>query len=355
MVKQKRKKYPSVHFPDGKWKWIIFSLLSVLLALMIFFTYRVLGPNTAPFSDHKFFYIHSGSSYRQVVSALEEQGIVKHLKSFEWVARKLDYPTHVHAGKYDIHKGMSNLAIVRLLRSGRQTPVRLVINKLRTKADFASLISGKLEPDSLTMMTLLNDEVYLRQYGLDTNSALCAVIPNTYQFFWNTSPEDVFARLEKEKEKFWTPKRRAEADSIGLSEQQVYIMASIVEEETNKSRDKPLIASVYLNRLRAGMRLAADPTARFAVGDFSLRRITSKQTAFLSPYNTYLHTGLPPGPICTPSIKTIDAVLDAPETNYYYFCAKPDFSGYNVYAATYTQHLRNARAYQKALDSLQIH
>jgi UPF0755 protein len=181
------------------------------------------------------------------------------------------------------------------------------------------------------------------------------VIPNTYQFFWNTSAEGVFKRLNREKEKFWTPERRAEADSLGLSVNEVYILASIVEEETNKSRDKPLVASVYLNRLHAHMPLAADPTARFAAGDFSLKRITSRQTTLKSPYNTYLHPGLPPGPICTPSIKTIDAVLHAPSTPYYYFCAKPDFSGYNNYARNYSRHLRNARAYQKALDSLRIH
>jgi UPF0755 protein len=351
----KRKKYRLFRASNGRWKWIAFFILSLCLALAIYYGYRILGPNTTPFSDHKYFYIHSGSTYRDVVRALEQQGIIKHTGSFEWLARKLDYPAHVYAGKYDIRAGMSNLAIIRLLRSGRQTPVRLVINKLRTKADFASLISKKLEPDSATMMALLNDEVYLRQFGLDTNTALCAVIPNTYQFFWNTSAEDAFKRLKKERDRFWNTNRKARADSLGLSRNQIYILSSIVEEETNKNSDKPLIASVYLNRLRSGMPLAADPTARFAMGDFSLRRITGAQTAFESLYNTYRHAGLPPGPICTPSIKTIDAVLRAPKTNYYYFCARPDFSGYNVYASTYNEHLKNARAYQKALDSLNIH
>lgn len=354
MARKKRRKNRLSVSRKNKWKWPLFLLLSIAIAFVIYFAYRIYSPNTAPFSDHKYFYIHTNSSYNDVVNALEKQGIVKNIKSFEWLAKKLHYPTHVHAGKYNIKAGMSNLAIIRLLRSGRQTPVDLVIIKLRTKADFASYVSKKLEPDSATIMALLNDQVYLRQYGLDTNSALCAVIPNTYEFFWDVSAEDIFKRLEKEKERFWNDTRTKKADALGLTPKQVYIMASIIEEESNKTKDKKLIASVYLNRLHTGMRLMADPTARFAVGDFTLQRITSKQTSFPSPYNTYLNTGLPPGPICTPSINTIDAVLDAPETDYYYFCAKPDFSGYSAFATNLREHLKNARAYQKALDSLNI-
>lgn len=353
MAKKKRTKRRAA--PRGKkWKWPLFIFLSAALAVLIYFSYRVFGPNTTSFGDHKYFYIHSNATYGSTLRALKEQGIVKHIRSFEWLARKLDYPRHVHPGKYEIKPGMSNLEIIRLLRSGRQTPVRLVITKVRTKADFAALISRSLEPDSVTVMALLHDNVYLRQYGLDSNSALCAVIPNTYEFFWNTSAEDVFKRLENEKERFWNDKRKAEAEAIGLTPKQVYIMASIIEEETNKTKDKRLIASVYLNRMHAGMRLMADPTVKFALGDFSLRRIFHKQTAYSSPYNTYQNSGLPPGPICTPSINTLDAVLQAPETGYYYFCAKADFSGYSVFASTLGEHMRNARAYQKALDSLNI-
>lgn len=354
MARKKRKQNRSSGSRKKRWKWLLFVVLSVVVACVIYFSYRVFGPNTAPFSDHKYFYIHTNSSYRDVIHTLKEQGIVKNVKSFDWLAKKLNYPTHVHAGKYNIKAGMSNLDIIRLLRSGKQIPVDLIIIKLRTKADFASFVSKRLEPDSATIMALLTDQVYLRQFGLDTNTALCAIIPNTYEFFWNTSAEDIFKRLEKEKERFWNDKRTAEADSLGLTPKEVYIMASIIEEETNKTKDKRLIASVYLNRLHTGMRLMADPTARFAVGDFTLRRITAKQTSFPSPYNTYTVKGLPVGPICTPSINTIDAVLHAPETDYYYFCARPDFSGYSAFATNLREHLKNARAYQKALDSLNI-
>lgn len=353
MAKKKRKKSGFTN-TRKKWKWPLFFILSAALACFIYFAFRIFGPNTTSFSDHKFFYIHSNASYSNVISALRQQGIIKNVKSFEWLAGKLDYPTHVHAGKYEIKSGMSNLEIIKLLRSGRQTPVKLVINKIRTKADFAAFISQKLEPDSATVLALLNDNVYLRQFGLDSNTVLCAVISNTYEFFWNTSAENIFKKLEKEKERFWNDKRKAEATAHGLTPKEVYIMASIIDEETNKPKDKKLIASVYMNRLQKGMRLMADPTVKFAIGDFTLRRIFSKQTSFDSPYNTYRYLGLPPGPICTPSINTIDAVLQAPATDYYYFCAKPDFSGYSAFASTLSEHNKNARAYQKALDSLNI-
>ena len=355
MAKHRKKRRKSSLPSDNYRKWILFCALSLIVSFIIYFSYRIIGPNTEPFSDHKYFYIHTGSTYNEVLTALRKQGIVKHIGSFGWLAQKLDYPHHVHAGRYEIRAGMSNLAIIRLLHSGRQTPVKLVINKLRTKADFASFVGFKLEPDSATIMNLLNDPVYLRQFGLDTNDVLCAVIPNTYLFFWNTSAEALFKKLEEEREKFWNKKRKSEAASLGLTDNEVYILASIVEEETTKNKDKLLVASVYLNRLHSGMRLAADPTARFAAGDFDIRRITSRQTSVSSPYNTYLNKGLPPGPICTPSVNTIDAVLHAPKTPYYYFCANASLSGYNVYAVTYKEHLKNARAYQQALDSLNIH
>lgn len=339
----------------GRFRWVSFLILSLLLALGTYEGLRIFGPNTQPFSDHRYFYIRSGSSYDQVKAALQQQGIIRDLRSFDWLARRIGYPSHVLAGRYRILRGMSNFQILQLLHSGRQTPVNLVLNKVRTKEELAALVAARLEADSTSMMTLLEDPVYLRTYGLDTNTALCAVLPDTYQFYWNSTAESVFARFVKASQRFWTPARRALADSLHLSPDQVYILASIVEEETNAAHDKPLIASVYLNRLRLGMRLSADPTVKYATGDFSLKRITDRQTSVASDFNTYLHNGLPPGPICTPSIQTLKAVLHAANTNYLYFCAKPDFSGYHAFASTFQQHLKNARRYQKFLDSLQIH
>lgn len=317
---------------------------------LVYISYRVFGPNTKAFGDNKYFYVRTNSTYNNVLDGLEEQGIIRNRNSFDWVAQKLDYPSRVKAGRYKINRGMSNFDIARLLRSGKQAPVVLVINKLRTKDDFVRKISNNLEADSGVLRSLMHDVVYLRQFGLDTNTVMCVVVPNTYEFYWNTGAETVFKKLEKEREEFWTPERKEKADKLKLSENQVTILASIVEEESNKNDEKPLIASVYLNRFRKGMRLQADPTVKFALQDFGLKRIRENHTLFDSPYNTYRYEGFPPGPICTPSEKTLNAVLNTPETDYLYFCARSDFSGYHAFAATYAEHLVNARKYQAELN-----
>ena len=239
-----------------------------------------------------------------------------------------------------------------MLRSGNQSPVNLVITKLRTKEDLAKKLGNNFECDSISVLQFLNNNDSLSKYDLDSNTAMTAVIPNTYILKWNNTPSTIFKKLFTEKEKFWNNKRKQQAAALQLSEKEVYTLASIVEEETNEEDDKGKIASVYINRMRTGMKLAADPTVKFAMKDFGLKRIYFKHLSYPSPFNTYQHTGLPPGPICTPSIKTIDAVLNAPSTDYLFFVAKPDFSGYSNFASTYEEHQKYARAYQQALDSI---
>ncbi len=317
---------------------------------LVYVSYRVFGSNTRAFGDNKYFYIHTGSTYNDVVDGLQQQGIIRNASSFNWLAKELGYPAKVKAGRYKISHGMSNFDIVKMLRSGKQSPVTLVINKLRTKEDFVHKVSNNLEADSTTLRAMLKDQVYLRQFGLDTNTVMCAVVPNTYEFYWNTSADAAFRKLEKAMDNFWTDERKAKAKALGLTPIQVTILASIVEEETNKNDEKPLVSSVYLNRYRKGMRLQADPTVKFALQDFGLKRIREGHTQFDSPYNTYRYEGLPPGPICTPSEKSITAVLNTPETDYLYFCARADFSGYHAFAATYSEHLENARKYQAELN-----
>jgi UPF0755 protein len=337
------------------WLRRIAVVLACLLAgALVVAAYLLMGPNTKAFGDKKYFYVRTGSNYQDVLDGLKEQGIIGSAATFNIVAKRLDYPARVKAGRYEIKKGMSNLDIVRILRSGRQAPVRLVINKLRTKEDFVRLVSRNLEADSLTMEALLQDPVYLRQFGLDTNTVMSAVMPNTYEFFWNTTAVKVFEKLENSYEKFWTDERKAKATALGLSRAEVTILASIVEEETNRHDEKPAMASVYLNRLRTGMRLGADPTVKFAVKNFALKRIRGEHLEYDSPYNTYRYSGLPPGPICTPSVKSIDAVLTPADTEYLYFCARPDYSGYHDFASSYKEHMENARAYQKWLNSRNI-
>ncbi len=332
-------------------KKIIGITIILVLLLGFVFGWNFFGPVTkAPAKE--FVYIPTGSTYADVVKNLVSNGVISGDFFFNIVAKQAKYPQNVKPGKYEIPEGSSIVALVRTLKRGTQVPVKLVINKFRTKADFAKKIASNFESDSATVSKFLYDADTLKKYGLDTNTVLTAVIPNTYLLKWNQSFGSVFKRLYDEKEKFWTAERRQKAAAHNLTLEQVYIMASIVQEETNKQKDKELIASTYMNRLNKGMKLEADPTVKFAMGDFGLKRILLKHLQYPSAYNTYQHTGLPPGPICTPAISTIDAVLAAPQTNYLFFVAKPDFNGYSNFASTYSEHLVYAKAYQKALDSL---
>jgi UPF0755 protein len=251
---------------------------------------------------------------------------------------------------------MSEWDVYRLLRSGRQEPVKLVINKFRTQEEFARFAGRQLECDSADITRYLRDADSMRVFGLDSFTAITLVIPDTYQVFWNTSASSLIRRLNREREKFWTDERRGKAQALGLTPEQAYTLASIVEEETNKHDEKPRIASVYLNRLSRGMPLGADPTIKYALRDFGLKRILFRHidASASSPYNTYRNKGLPPGPICTPSRKSIDAVLQAEKTDYLFFCARPDFSGYHAFAADDKEHMRNAKAYQAFLDSIRV-
>jgi UPF0755 protein len=330
-------------------------VLIVLIAIGLLIAYKTFGPNTGAQSKGEYFYLHTGSDYDRMKAGLEEGGFISDMMSFNLLAKLAKLQDHLHPGKYKINNGMSNFNIIRMLRSGRQTPVKLVINRLRKKHDLVSLLSVNLEADSLAVAQMLNDPQYLSQFGLDTNTAMCAIMPDTYDFFWNTNADKAFRKIHKDYTRFWDAAHRQQAHDQGLNPVKTIIIASIVEEETNMADDKPKIASVYMNRVQKGMKLQADPTVKFAIGDFTIRRITGPMLQTESPYNTYMYAGLPPGPICTPSAGSINAVLNAPKTTYLYFCAKADFSGYSDFATTYNEQLKNARAYQKALDARGIH
>ncbi|MBL7718772.1 MAG: endolytic transglycosylase MltG [Flavipsychrobacter sp.] len=327
-------------------------LLILLLIAGAAGAYLLFGPNS--YKD-RYLYIRTGSNYATVIKQLEDGGFVKEINSFKLLAERAGYPAKVKPGKYKIAAGMSNYNIVRMLRNGSQEPVKLVINKLRTKEDFYRFVATQLEADSNQLKALFADSAYLAEYGLDTNTALCAIMPDTYEFYWNTTADKVFRKIAKKYTRFWNEDRKRLARLKGLSPAGVITMASIVEEETNKLADKPLVASVYLNRIDKNMPLQADPTVKFAVGDFAIRRVTGVHLAVVSPYNTYKNKGLPPGPICTPSESSINAVLNAPATDYIYFCATPALDGSSAFTASYDQHLKNAKAYQQALNERGIH
>jgi UPF0755 protein len=279
---------------------------------------------------------------------------VKSVETFKWVATQLKLPENVHPGRYKIEQGMSNLQLVRLLHSGKQTPVKLVFNKFRTKEQLASFVASKLELDSLVLLRALNDEVFLNQFGFNPDNSMALFIPNTHEFYWNVSLEKFFTRLYDAYKNFWNESNIAKAKQVGLTPVETIILASIIEEETNDNDEKPIIASVYLNRLRRNELLQADPTVKFALRRFEIRRVLKVHTETRSPYNTYLNKGLPPGPICTPSVSSIKAVLNSASTNYLFFCADPENPGKHVFATNYVQHLKNASRFQKSLNQRNI-
>lgn len=326
-------------------KKIILFLLVILIFLGAYAAWQVFGPTVKAPAD-KYFYIKTGSTYQDVQASLKDQHITGSPFFFDKLAKQAGYHEKVKAGRYELKDGMSLYNLVKMLKSGRQSPVRLVINKLRTKEDLAKKIGVQFECTEADALEFLYNNDSLSKYKLDSNTAMTAVIPNTYLLNWNSSFPKLFSRLKSEEEKFWNEERLAKASAINMSPQQVYTMASIVEEETNKLKDKGLIASVYINRIDKGMNLAADPTVKYAMRAFGLKRIFHGHLKFVSPYNTYLNKGLPPGPICTPSAETINAVLDAPKTDYLFFVAKPGLDGYSNFAATYEEHQKYAKEYQ---------
>lgn len=330
---------------------LIAALVFIVLLFAGFVAWQIFGPSVHS-SDKKYLYIPSNSTYAQVKDSLLANDFIRKEFILDKVANYAEYPKNIKPGKYKISNRMSVYSLVKNLRSGSQEPVNLVITKLRTKEDLAKRISRSFELDSIKAIRFLTNNELLLPYDVDSNTVMTVVIPNTYTYYWTSSMEDIFTKLYKEEEKFWNEERREKAKRLQLSEKQIYIIASIVEEETNKLDDKGKIASVYMNRLDKGMRLGADPTVKFALRDFGLKRIYYKHLEYQSPYNTYRNSGLPPGPICTPSIKTIDAVLDAPQTDYLFFVARADFSGYSDFATNYNQHLIYAKAYQEALNKL---
>ncbi|MDE6089658.1 MAG: endolytic transglycosylase MltG [Duncaniella sp.] len=256
-------------------------------------------------------------------------------------------------GAYKVSPGQSALGISRHIAHGRQTPVEVRFNGTRTMKQLSERIASQLQCTPQEFMEACED--VLPDSGFTRQNFPAAFLPDSYEFYWSASPHNIVKRLLDYRNRFWNKERRAKAAALGLSPTEVATVASIVEEETAKADEKPKVARLYLNRLRKGMKLQADPTVKFATGDFKLRRILGKHLAIESPYNTYKHTGLPPGPIRVPASATIDAVLNAPEHNYIYMCAKEDFSGYHNFASDYQTHIANARRYQAELNRRGIH
>lgn len=335
---------------------IVTTLLVLILLVIAYFGYKAYSNYFSPNVSDKeeYLYIPTGSTFEELMQNLQEKEILFDTSSFRWVANKKDYPNNVKAGKYALSPGMNNRDLIKKLRAGLQEPVKFRFQNLRLKSDFAKHVSTQLEADSSSIMELMNNDSLAAKYGFNTENFYAMFIPNTYEIWWNTSADKFFERMHTEYSRFWTEERLNKAKAINLSPTEVSILASIVRGEALHNDEMPKISGLYLNRLQRGILLQADPTVIFAAQDFTIRRVLNKHLAINSPYNTYLNRGLPPGPINLPSIAAIDAVLNFQKHDFLYMCAKDDFSGYHNYAKTMSEHLINARRFQKALNERNI-
>ena len=333
---------------------ILFIILLAAIAGFSYAAYLFLMPNVTLKTDkEQYLLIRENTSFDEVMNQLQQKAELKSIATFKQAAKYLKY-NNVRSGRYKIENGVNNLTLIRNLRNGNQTPVKLTFNNIRTKEQLAGRLAAQLMPDSAGILNLLNDEVFLARFNLNPYTSVSAFIPDTYEVFWNMSATRLFERMYKEYEKFWTDERKQKAAAIPMSQAEVSTLASIVDSETNAKAEKPVVAGLYINRLRKNMPLQADPTIKFALQDFGLRRITNENLKVDSPYNTYINTGLPPGPIRIPSKKGIDSVLNYTKHNYIYMCAKEDFSGTHNFASNYADHMANARKYWKALNERKI-
>lgn len=337
--------------------FLIFFLLFTfsILTLIYFFLFRD-NVNNDPASKNRILYIHTGSNYDSVISSLKREHFLKSTSTFTFLAKRFHYGQHILPGRYLIPNNAGNLFILRKLRSGRQDAVKITLNNIQNKGELVEKVSSKLEATPEALLKEFNNRHILDSLHLTEESFPVIFLANTYEFYWNTSARQFINRMLKEYDRFWTAARKQKAQSHGLSPIEITILASIIQKESNHYSEYPVIAGVYLNRINRGMPLQADPTVAFALNELGQKhRIYKNDLKIQSPYNTYINRGLPPGPICLPELKSIDKTLDAQKHNYMYFCAKDDFSGYSVFAATWEQHLENARRYQRALNQHNIH
>jgi len=329
----------------------------LISGLMAFKAYdAIFEANINPEKEQLDIKIPSKSSFQSLYEIIKSENILIDTTSFLRVAKWMKFSDrNVKSGSYKIEQNWNNRQLINHLRSGNELPIKVTYNNVRTVEEVAGKIANYLEPDSTALIEHILSSQTLANLNLTKENILSLFIPNTYQFYWDMSPDDIVNRLSSEHESFWTKNDRTEKlDSLGLTKEEVYTLASIVEKESIRDKEKPIIAGVYLNRLNTGMLLQADPTVVFGVGDFDIRRVLNVHLRHDSPYNTYMYQGLPPGPIYMPSIKSIDAVLNPADTDYIFFCAKPGYNSEHAFATTVGQHEKNARAYRSWLNKERI-
>ena len=333
-----------------KAKLVVYLVSSMLLITFTFYGYQIFfTPNVLVDRDDQLFEIHQDATFRTIQQDLDRGHFVNDMVSFSFLARLFGYDKEIRPGRYLLKRNMTNIAAIDALKEGKNKPVEVTFTNVRLISQLGEKLTKNIGVTEKEFYDALQNFVEQNQEGFTEENVLCMFIPNTYEVYYNVLPEDLIERMHSEYQKFWNEERIAKAKEVGLTPLEVSILASIVQAETIKSAEATVIAGLYLNRLKQGIPLQADPTLVFAVGDFALKRVLNVHKEVESPYNTYKYAGLPPGPINMPTIASIDAVLNYTKHDYIYMCAKEDFSGNHNFASDYNQHLRNARKYQDAL------
>jgi UPF0755 protein len=344
-----------------KWKRIILVTCGVMLVIGGFLAYifytDFLQSNTNPnIKRDVYIFIKTGNTLVDVEKMLKEKDILLSVTTFDFAAGVMNYANNIHPGRYLLRPHANNKNLIKLLKSGVQVPYKLSFTGIHNKYDLAGKLSQQIEADSLSIIHIIQSDSFRTKYNLDIDDVLTFFIPDTTQYLFTTNTNEIMNSFTKNYNAFWNDENIHKAKAIGLSKPQVSILASIVERETYRDAEKPLIAGLYMNRLKKkNMKLEADPTVIYALGDFTKQRVYNADLEVNSPYNTYKYEGLPPGPICIPSLSSLNSVLNYAHHDYLYMCAKEDFSGYHNFAKTLAEHHQNSKRYTAELKRRNIH
>ena len=330
-------------------------IFSTILTTGSVYTYQMLySPNFLINAEDKFIIIEENTDFNELIKKLEDDTLINDILSFSFLSKLMEYQENIKIGAYKVKMNMSNYEMITMLRSGNQTPIKLTFTYARKIEDLAEKITTKLKMSKDDLLNYLNENIN-NYSGFKKTDIISIFLPDTYEVYWNISPEKLTNKMYSEYKKFWNDERLSKLDKINLNQKEVIVLASIVASESRMLDEADRIAGLYINRLNRNMRLQADPTLIFAANDFTIRRVLNKHKKIKSPYNTYIHRGLPPGPIRLASKKYIDAVLNYEKHNYIYMCAKEDFSGYHAFATNLSDHNRNAKKFQIALNMRKIY